>query len=106
MYDDQWARDFGRKLEAALGASERAHRRPGSDQLDQLRQIGEEQAAREAELVGKWEAGRPMRERADVAFRRASARRRAELGLRGDDRYPLVAALWAIHPSERRRLIR
>jgi hypothetical protein len=74
--------------------------------LDQLRQIDEQQAAREAELVAKWEADRPMRERADAAYQAANLRRRAELGLSGGERIPIVAALWAIHPSERRRLIR
>ncbi len=56
----------------------------------------------------RWEAAAPKRAAADRAFQAANQRRRAELGLGGEDRVPLRAVadaslLW-VRPSERRAL--
>jgi hypothetical protein len=56
-------------------------------------------AAFDAERLRKWEAARPMRERAEAIKRRADLARARQFGSRPGQRSPVVASGWAQEPA-------
>jgi hypothetical protein len=94
--------EFVEQFRAGLRDAGVSCARPVSALVDPLKrglQIVAELNARYEAKRTAWERDRPMREKAEAAYRAANARRAAELGCRAPDGRPLVlAALWADEP--------
>ncbi len=94
MYDDQWARDFARKLEGALGAPGRARQSADDWGLAEItRAVGELERKRQE----RWERDRESREAAQRAWEEANRRRDAQAG----PQRARVAARAILGPPER-----